>query len=136
MRLDRGAPIGSDAAQQARRAKWIGPHRVLLAEAQRLVAGDFEIEQIVDEGVGAHAANMGRKRALDQRRRLLWSENCGCRVGKGPGWRGVPDILHSRVVVGGDAVDQVEGNRRIPPLSGYYDMSGRARRRIAIVSPR
>jgi len=49
MWLDRCAPIGSNAAQQAQRAERISAERVLLAEVQRLVAGDFEIEQVVDE---------------------------------------------------------------------------------------
>ena len=66
MRLDRGSPIRRNAAKQAWRAKRIGADRVLLAEAQRLVAGDLEIEQVVHQGVGANATDMRGKCALDQ----------------------------------------------------------------------
>jgi hypothetical protein len=49
------------------RAERIRAKRVLLTEGQRRIADEFEIEQIVDEGVGAHAADMRSKRAIDPR---------------------------------------------------------------------
>ena len=67
MRLERDAPIGRHAAELPGRAERIGAQRVLLAETERLVAGQFEIKQVVDEGIGADAADMRGKRALDHR---------------------------------------------------------------------
>ena len=108
MRLQRDAPVGRNAAELTGRTERIGTERVLLAEAERLVAGEFQIKQVVDEGVGADAADMRGKCALDRRRMALWAKDRRYGVREGPCRRGVPHILHGRIVVGRDAVDQVE----------------------------
>ncbi len=71
MRLESDAPIGRHAVEQAGRAERIGAQRVLLAETERLVAGQFEIKQVVDERIGTDAADMRGERALDDRPWLL-----------------------------------------------------------------
>src|ERR1700738_1843517 len=49
------------------RAEWVGTQRVLLSESEGSIARHFEIKQVIDEGVGTHAADMRGKRALDHR---------------------------------------------------------------------
>jgi hypothetical protein len=56
--LARVASARADCHTQSGRAERIRAERVLLTEGQRPIAGEFKIEQIVDEGVGADAADM------------------------------------------------------------------------------
>ena len=102
------APIGRHAAEQAGRSERVEAQRVLLVEPECLVAGQFEKEHVVDHRVGADAADMRGKSAFDDR--LGAGRGRKRRAGKGerPRRRRVPRILNGRIIVGGDAVDEVE----------------------------
>src|ERR1700722_692655 len=108
VRLQRDAPVRRNAAELSGRAEWVRAEIVLRAEAQRLVTRQFEVKQVVDEGIGADASNMRGESALDHRSRVLWTKDIRYSVREAPCRRGVPDVLHGRLVVGGDAVDDIE----------------------------
>src|SRR6202035_430753 len=61
------APIRRDAAELTGRTERIATYRILLTEADRFVSGEFQIKQVVDKRVGADAADMRGKGALDRR---------------------------------------------------------------------
>ena len=108
MRFERDAPIRRNAAEQPGPVERIDAQRVLLVEPERPVSRQFEIEQVVDHRVGADAADMRGKRALDDRAGGGRGRKRRYGVGEGPRRRGVPQILNGRIVVGGDAVDEVK----------------------------
>src|SRR6185437_14519973 len=108
MRLQRDAPIGRNAAELSGRPERVGAETVLRAKAERLVTGEFEVKQVVDKGIGADAADMRGEGALDHRSRVLRTKDIRYSVREAPCRRRVPDVLHRRIVVGGDAVDDIE----------------------------
>src|SRR6202047_1807207 len=95
------APIRRDAAELTGRTERIGTYRILLAEADRLVSGEFQIKQVVDERVGAGAADMRGKSTLDCGVSAARAINRRHGVREGPCRRGVPHILNRRIIVGG-----------------------------------
>ncbi len=138
MRLERHAPIGRYAVEQARRLERVDPYRILLVELERLVTGQFQIEHVVDHGVRADAAHMRCERAFDQRRSSRFAGKRRTGIGEGPGRGGVPDILHGRIIIGGDTVDEVETAQAsgagqaeigIVPIPGVQELVGRIARK-------
>ena len=88
------------------------PKVVLHVGIERAIGRYFEVQHVVDIGVGAHAADVRGKGAVDDgagRGRRRYRRRC---VGETPGRRGVPRILNSRPIIGGDAV----GNGKLPML--------------------
>ncbi|OIQ63912.1 hypothetical protein GALL_545410 [mine drainage metagenome] len=108
VRLQRDAPIGRNAAEQTGPVERVHAERVLRIESEGLVAGQFQIEQVIDERVGADTADARGECALDRRAGGGRAGERRYGVGIGPGRRGVPHILNGRVVVGRDAIDQIK----------------------------
>src|ERR1700692_232108 len=142
MRFQSDAPIWRHAAQQAGRTERVGTQRVLLAETKRLVTRQFEIKQVVDKRISTDAADMRGKSTLDDRPWLLRTKNRRHGIGEGPRRRGVPHILNSRIVVGGDAVDKIKrpnargpgkANIRIVPRPGVSERITKSARRHGVV---
>src|ERR1700730_11139747 len=142
MRFESGAPIRRHATELPGRAERVGTERVLLVEPKSLVAGQLEIEQIIDERVGADAANMRGESPLDQSLAARRGSKRRNGVGEGPCRRGVPQILNGRIVVGGDAVDKVErpdarglgkANIRIVPRPGVAERIAKSTRGWRVV---
>src|ERR1700686_4473724 len=111
VRFEGHAPIRR-RIEQSGRAEWIGAQIVLYLEIERTVRRRLQIEHVVDVGAGADTDDMRRKGPFDDgagpRRRRYGR----CGVGKSPSRRRVPWILDGRVVVGGDAVGDVEAADR------------------------
>ena len=108
MGLVRHAPIGR-RAKQPRRTKWIGAQIVLRVGIKRAIYRRLEIKRIVDKRVGSHTGYMRRKGAVED---CAGSESVTqgrSRVREGPGRRRIPGILDGWVVVGGNAVRNIDG---------------------------
>ena len=108
MRLECQAPIRRHAVEQAGRSERIGAQRVLMLKLERLIAAKFEKERVVDHRVGADAAHMRGKSALDNRRGGGFGRKRRAGIGECPRRSRIPRILNGRIIVGGDAVDDVE----------------------------
>ena len=107
MRFDSGAPVRC-GVKQSDRAERVHAQHVLSARIERAIDGCFEVDQVIDIGIGADAADMRRKATVDDwRGSKPGAERRDC-VGKTPGRCCIPRILDSRVVVCRDAVGNVE----------------------------
>ena len=84
------------------------PSEFCWLKAERPVSRQFQIEQVVDHGVGADAADARGKRALDHRAGGGRARKRRYGVRERPCRRGVPQVLDGRIVVGGDAVDEIK----------------------------
>ena len=102
------------------RIEWIGAQIVQRVGTERGVGRRFKVERVVDERVGARAADMSRKSAIDYRGRsesVAEGRNC---IGERPSRRRIPRVLHGGIVVGRDAVcDRDSGESRLNSRSGY-----------------
>ncbi len=108
LRLEGCAPVGGKAVDQPRRSKGIDADRVLLLESERSVGRRLKIKHVIDERIRSDPADMRRESAFNDRlgRRRRRDGRRGIR--EGPSGRGVPHVLNGRIVVGRDAVNEVE----------------------------
>ena len=108
MWLQRDPPIRCYAAELTGPVKRIDTERILRVESEGLVTAQFQIQEVIDRHITADAADARGKRALDRGACALRAVDRRYRVREGPGRRGVPQILNGWIVVGRDAVDNIE----------------------------
>ena len=107
MRLHRDPPIRCPARERSRHAVWVNSQFWQRLVVERPVGRQFQINKVVDERVAAGASYKFRIGAVDLCRGRRSRRNVRPRVRKTPGRRRVPRVLDGRIVVGGDAVDDI-----------------------------
>ncbi len=114
VRLERRAPIRRKI-ELARCAEWIGAQGVLCVGIERAIRRKFEVQHVIEVGIGAHTADMRSKGAVDDRAGRGSGRYRRCGVGETPSRSRVPRILNSGSVIGGYAVGNgnVADTRRV-----------------------
>src|SRR6266513_2806028 len=106
IRLERDAPVWRHPIDCASLG-WVCPERELGVLGERAVTRQFEIEQIVDQGVAAEAYNTLRECTLDKGAGGRGRGQIGADEGEAPDRRRIPDVLHRRVIVERQTPQQV-----------------------------
>ena len=113
--VDRGLPRRPPVRRAALHVRVVGGVEADVVEpavGEAAVSAGLEIQMLVDERVGGRPDHQLCERAADDRTGAALRNERRGDVGKGPGRRRVPEILHGRVVVDRDADHGVGAEQR------------------------
>ena len=107
MRFVRHAPIRCRVKQPGR-IEWISTQTVLRIGTERRVHRRFKVKRVIDKRVRARTGDMRCKGAVDDRGGAESVTESGHGVRESPGRRGIPRVLNGGIVVGRNAVGNIE----------------------------